>query len=243
MESEQQKFLSDLDIKKDDSVLEKPLTEAEPEKEEAEDTDQRAKNRRERRLLEQNQRLREEAIVASTRLQTLTESRNLREGATEAEYLKRIEKIYGNATPEAKEATELLKEAFIGAIKTAKEESVQEVEKLRGSESQAVAEEEKNLDEILDSVEEDYGINMEVAANRQGFLTLMEKLSPKDKEGNIVEYADKDAVAEVFKSTQQKDSSRAKDLASRSMTRSGQSQPSKLEADSVERELKALGII
>jgi hypothetical protein len=49
--NEQEQFLKDLDIKTD-TVLDTPLTEAEPEKESAEEDEVKLKNRRERRLAE-----------------------------------------------------------------------------------------------------------------------------------------------------------------------------------------------
>lgn len=244
--SEQTDFLKDLDIDNKENVLDRPLTNevAVPEKEEtAEETEQRAKNRRERRLLEKNQQLREEAIALNARLETIVESKHLREGSEEADYLKRIEKIYGNATPEAIEATNLLKEALQGVLKTAKAESREEIVAERESESLAVQKEEQNLDDILDEVEDEHGIDMSSEADRKGFLTLLEKLSPKDRDGNIVEYADPDATAELYLSRKEKPNVRAKELASRSMTRSGASQPSKIEEDAQVKFLKEHGII
>lgn len=241
MESEQQKFLADLEVK--DDVFEKPLTE-EPiteEVKEPEDEEFKAKNRRERRLLEQNQRLREEAIATQARLEGIKEAQSLRQEEP-AEYLKRIEKIYGTNTPEAVEATNLLKEALEGVRKTAAEDAYKRFAEEKGSEQQAVQEEERNLDEILDHVEEEYGIDMS-GDDRQGYLTLLEKVSPKDRDGNIIEYADPDTTAELYQSRKEKSASRAKELASRSMTRSGATQESKLMDDAATRFLRENGII
>ena len=238
--SEQSKFLKDLDIDKKD-VLDTPLTEETPKEETPEDAEFKAKNRRERRLAEQNQHLREEAIALNVRLETITESQKLRE-TEPAEYLKRIEKLYGNATPEAKEATELLKEALQGVEESAQKRALEAFEKERGNETEAVRHEEQNLNRILEDVEDDHNIDMS-SDDRKGFLTLLERLSPKDKDGNIIEYADPDATAELFLSRKEKTLSRAKELASRSMTRGGASQPSKLEDDAAVRFLKENNII
>lgn len=243
--NEQERFLSDLDEKV--NVLEQPITDEtgdEPEKKEEtpEETEQKAKNRRERRLLEKNQQLREEAIATSARLQALTEAQNLRKESEPADYLKRIEKIYGNATPEAQEATELLKEALEGVKLSAREEALAEYERRKNSEAEDVQKEEANLDNILDSVEDEYGIDMS-GDDRVGYLALLEKLSPKDSQGNIIEYADPDSTAELYLSRKEKSNDRAKELAGRSMTRSGASTNSKIEEDSALRFLKDNGII
>lgn len=239
----QSEFLKDLDINQTESVLDIPLTEAKPAKVDAEEEGMKAKNRRERRLLEQNQRLREEAIIASTRLQTIQESQNLREGTTEADYLKRIEKIYGTATPEAQEATELLKEALKGLHESVKQEVKHDVEESRGNEAQEIKREEQTLDSMIEDVEDEFDKDLS-ADDRKGFFTLLEKLSSKDKDGNIIEYADPITTYEVFESLKKdRSNDRAKELAGRSMTRSGASAESKLEDDSMLRFLKENDIL
>lgn len=250
-QSEQERFLSDLEVKENADVLEAPLTEESAEntetEESSESSEMKLKNRRERRLAQRLQAEREANIELNARLQTINESKQIREGSEEAEYLKRVERIYGNATPEAKEATELLKEALRGVHESAKQEALTEaLEKFqseKANEAKAVQQEEQNLDEILDEVEEDYGIDMSNESDRKGYLNLLEKLSPKDDDGNIIEFADPDATAELYLSRKEKSNSRAKELASRSMVRSGASPESKLEMSSAERFLKENGII
>ncbi len=158
--SEQTDFLKDLEVSSQPDVLTKPLEEStetveNPEKEEsAEDVALKAKNRRERRLVEQNQRLREEAIATSARLQALSESKSTRESAEPAEYLKRLDRIYGDATPEAKEATELLKEAFKGVHESARKEALDEAmrrfDEKKAQESEAERQESAKIDELLE---------------------------------------------------------------------------------------------
>ena len=237
--SEQTEFLKDLDVKPED-ILDKPIVDVKTEEVETpDDTEQKLKNRRERRLNERLQAEREANIALNARLETLAEAKNL--GGEEADYLKRVRAIYGDATPEAKEATNILIEALQGLENTAVRKALDKVEEERGNESKAVRKEEMNLDDIEDHVEEEYGINM--SAEGSAYFTLLEKLSPKDDDGNIIEYADPDATAELYLSRKERSSSRAKELASRSMTRGGASEGSKLETDSVERFLKENNII
>ena len=240
--SEQTEFLKDLDIDQKKDVLDAPLDDPEKKEETPEDAEMKLKNRRERRLAEKWQAEREANIDLNARLQTIKESQVLREEPV-AEYLKRVEKIYGNATPEAIEATNLLKEALQGVKDSAKQEALAEVEARAGNESEAVKKEEQTIDDMLDEVEDEYDVDMSDSDTRKGFLTLLEKVSPKDQDGNIIEYADASTVYELYELGKQKSSNRAKELASRSMTRSGASQPSKLEDDAAVRFLKENGII
>lgn len=249
--NEQEKFLEELGVK-EESILDKPLElpvedNAEPKEESAEETEQKAKNRRERRLLGQLEDARKEVFMTNARLEAIKEAQSSRQNTEEADYLKLVDKIYGNATPEATEATELLKKALQGvhesARKEALDEAISKVREEREKESKEVQEEEKNLDEMLENLEEDHNADFSNEDTRRGFLNLLEKLSPKDRDGNILEYADPDTTWEIFTERTQKSSSRAKELASRSMTRSGASQESKLETDSTERFLRDNGII
>lgn len=233
--SEQSEFLKDLDTHTEDS-FEKPLIEN-VEKQEEEDTEFKAKNRRERRLMAENTRLREEAIAASARAQTLAEIGKSQEGA---DPLKKVRAIYGDDTPEKKIASDIMENTLREIEERAVQRAVEKFEGSRDEESKAVRQEEDTLDDILANVEDEYGID---DSDRKGYLTLLEKISPKDRDGNIIEYADPDYVAETYLKLKEKSSSRAKDLASRGMTRSGSSQPSDLERSQVEKELKALGII
>jgi len=68
-------------------------------------------------------------------------------------------------------------------------------------------------------------------------------MSPKDANGKIAQYADHHAVWEVYQSRVQKPDTRAKDLASRAMTPSGQSQPSTIQDDATARYLRENGLI
>jgi len=247
--NEQQKFLEELEVK-EDSGLDAPLEETPAEESSDEPSEEtlepKLKNRRERRLMAKLQSEREANIELNTRLQTISESQKVRD-SEEADFLKKIERIYGTATPEGKEASELLKEAFLGLEKTARERALEEMKKTlreeKEQEKRAQAEAEESLEEILENVEENHHVDFSDTTLRKGFLTLLEKLSPKDSEGNIIEYADADSVWEVYEATRQKSQSRAKELASRSLTRSGSSQPSKLEDDSTFRLLREHGII
>jgi hypothetical protein len=246
--SEQTEFLKDLDNSTAEDIFEKPIEQTEEnlpteEKETEEQLEMKLKNRRERRLAEKLQSEREANIALNARLQGISEAQKLRNETEESEYLRMLDRIYGNATPEAIEATELLKKAFQGVHESAKKSALEELQKERQKEAELVAKEESELEDIISSVEDQFNVDLSAdKATRKGFLTLMEKVSPKDKNGNIIEFADAKTVWELYESRKEK-STRAKDLSGRSMVRSGSNPVSTLQDDSTVRFLKENGII
>lgn len=246
--NEENKFLEELDIKQEetlDSILDKPLDVPAEKEETEEESEFKAKNRRERRLNERLQAEREANIALNARIQGITEAQDLRKTTEEADYLKRVEKIYGTATPEAKEATELLKEALQGVHQSAREDAERQIlsrlEEERRKETEEVTREEDFIENNLEKLEDEFGADFGNQTNRKEFLTLVERLSPKDEEGNIKEFADFSTAYEIY--SRNKTSSRAKDLASRSMIRGGATDGSKLQEDTAIRFLKDNGII
>lgn len=201
-----------------------------------------AKNRRERRLQAKLTAEREANIAMAARLEALSEANKFR-SETDADYLKTVERIYGTDTPEAKTATELLKEALRGLEKNATERALESFREAQQAEAQKLRDEERRLDGFVEEIEDTYGINM-TSDMQKGYFKMLEKMSPKDNDGNIVEYADPHSVWEVFSEKLQKGgSNRAKDLASRSMTASGASNNAKVVDDATLAYLKEQGII
>lgn len=256
--NEQEQFLQDTeqDIKKVD-VLEAPLVPDESEKTkegtattEGEGTGEgenkgelRPRNRRERRLSDQLAAERESSSFLAGKLAARTEA----QGALSetADYIKGIERIYGTDTPEAQLATDLLKKAITGARDDAENRAYERIKAEREKESEAQKEAEGELDTMLEDIEEEYDVTL-TEPQEKAFFQLLEKMSPKDKEGNVTEYADPHAVWEVFAEklkTRSGSDTRAKDMSSRSMTQSGASRESNLTDDVTARFLKDQGII
>lgn len=244
--SEQEKFLESV---VEESVLDQPLV---PEKEEEEETKteepeqeeekEEAKNRRERRLLERLQAEKESNIALNARLQALSEVKQFRENTPEADYLKKVERIYGTNSPEAQEATNLLSEALRGVEERATERALERFREEQEKAQRAVQEEEKQLESFVDSIEDEFNTSLS-KADQQGFFRLLEKVSPKDSDGNIIAYADPLSTWELYQEKKQPKDSRAKDLASRSMTASGASSKTSVEDDATARTLREWGII
>ncbi len=205
------------------------------------------RNRRERRLESKLQAERESSIALAAKLAEREKIDSERNVTAESDYIKSIEKIYGTDSPEAIEATEILKGAFKGLHKDATESALQLLREEREKESKAVLNQETVLDTMMEEIEDQYDVDLtsnEAKGTQKAFLTLLERMSPKDKDGNIIQYADHGAVWEMLQSKNEAPKqNQAKDLSSRSMVQSGSSKESQLEDDSNVRFLKENGII
>lgn len=243
----QEEFLKDLEPKNTDDAFTAPLEEGEPAAEEPkveEPTEEEAANRRERRLQAKLTAERESAIALAARLEALTEAQRASQSTSPTSYEEKAMRIYGNDTPEAAAASELLVASLREVREAARDEALEAFreEQRKASDQQHV--EERRLDSMIEEIEDEHGITFDENSQRN-FFQLLEKMSPKDKNGEIIEYADHNAVFELFQA-QSKNSSttnRAKTLASRSMVSSGASPDSTLKDDSHEKWLRAEGII
>ena len=256
MPEEKNPFLEELEAENEEAIdiFGDEQQEAQPEEEseetsEEEETEEESamklKNRREKRLAQKLQDERESNIALNARLAALAESSAARGEGEET--LKSIERIYGVDSPEAIEATNILKDALKGIRDEAKEAALEAFREEKRQEEEALKAEEQELDSIIEDIEDTYTVDLSSAkgkATRTGFLKLLERMSPKDEEGYIKYYADPTAVWEEYqaKSTK-KNNSRAKDLSSRTMVRSGASQETKIQNSAQERFLKENGII
>lgn len=247
--NETDQFLADLPDDQGRDLFDFTQQEPQPfvEQEEEEEPEYQPKNRRERRLLQKAEREKQSSIQLADQVKTLNERienlSQVRSVADDADYLKAIELIYGNDSPEAIQATELLKKAMIGVRDDAETRAYQRLVEQQTQEVQAVAEAEEELDSILDDIEDRYGVEL-TEEQEVAYFQLMQKMSPKDRQGNVVALADPDAVWEVFSDRMsKKPDSRAKELSARSMVQSGATKDSTLKDDAAERQLREWGIL
>ena len=247
--NELEQFLSTVDTEQPTAdALFQPETApaAEPEKE-PEDEDLKPRNRRERRQAERLERERNATIQLADQVHHLNERietmSKAKDSANDADYFKGLEMIYGNETPEAIQATELLKKAIRGASEEARQQALQEFQIQQTRDAQAVAEAEEELDTMLDELEDRYGVEL-TEEQETAYFQLMQRMSPKDRNGNVAAPADPEAVWEVFTERMSRTTdNRAKELAARSMTQSGSSIDSTLQDDALGRYLRKEGII
>lgn len=222
--SELQNFIDSLP----DGGVKKTIKEDEPKEEELskkteedDDKGEYRKNRFHRRLEE---RLRKEMEEELSRAKA--ELRASVAPASETEPSAEFVALYGN-TPEAKSFWNI-QQKMLERVKTeAKDEAVKEFESrqeaVRREQREAAAE----IDRSLESLEDTHGVDLTSDAPvarkaRRELLELVESLSPKGEDGNIVAYADFGKAYELYRmqrSVQKPDSSQAKDIASRTMQR------------------------
>jgi len=203
-------------------------------KKEGDEESEGRKNRRHRRLEEQLQRERGSNIALSERIKVLAEVRSgikeSTEGETPAEWIA----LLGD-TPESHKAWKLQQDLLHKSTQQAKQEVLQEIENKSHQDRIEFQEEQTKYEGLIDSeleaLEDAYNIDLtsntdSVTKIRKEFLELIQKVSPKDEEGNITNYADFGSTFELYQLAKVKEKSsisdKQKELASRSMQTSGQ---------------------
>lgn len=241
--NELEQFLKDTNPQENDPFahLEQPpeTTVEEPKKEEDEES---PKSRRERRLIAKLEAERQSSMFLAGKLEALNEAKSTID--SEEDYLKAVEQIYGTESAEAQMATDLLKKAILGASKEAEERAYQRVMGEREKEQQAVAQAENELDNIIDEIEDTYNVDLTEAQER-AYFTLLQKMSSKDSNGEVVSLADPHAVWEIFqeKLSAKTGDNRAKELSARSMTQSGAEVMATNNDDAGYKILREMGVI
>lgn len=243
MPNETEQFLKDAEV----SIVDQPINPEttpvlEPKKPLVEE-DSNLSNRRERRMAEKLQAERENNIALNARLQALADARQSRDEDGARDYLKSVERIYGTASPEAQEATSLLKDALKGLEEQA---TTRALEKFREEQQQSrdlARKEEQRLDSFIEDIEDEFNVSL-TEEQQKGFFKMMERASPKDVDGNIIEYADPVFVWERYQEKLQKNTdTRAKDLSARSMTPGGTTDTTQTTTDAEFKFLRDNGII
>lgn len=253
--NEQEKFLKELDNSANPlvDILEAPLDADAPKvdavtAEDEENVSEEVKNRRHRRLESKLQAEREANIQMAAKLEANTEAMKFLQGNSNgSEFLNGIDKIYGTDSSEAIAATELLKKAFIDVKEVAKNEALEILRSEQQVMREAVDNELKVLDSMVEDIEDEYGVDLTSEKGQEikkGYLKAIERLSPKDSEGRILNYADHHAVWEDFQvKLNKRTENRAKDISARSMVHSNSADSAKLGDDAATKFLRENGIL
>lgn len=226
------KFFGDLPSEdKDiaDIFDEKPETVAKPKEGEDIPAKEPRKNHQHRRLEKQLAEEREARIRAEAIAQTRAENRNESQGASVDERLYRIFSNDDIGKAGAATLAELLRETHTKA----KEEALEEIQQRIATEQTQQREFESFIDNELESIEEDYDVDITSDAPaarkmRHELRALVEKLSPKDENGLLTGYADFKETFELYQARKEKaadTTSRAKEVAARSMAKPGSTAP------------------
>lgn len=257
MEKELEDFLKDIPNEGDQAKdilnenLITPEKEDEPEKKEEVSEQEPHKNRRHRRWENQLSEKEKDLIAREARLEALSETRNFTEEFGSDEVSQKLAELYGT-DENGKRAAQITKTLLESVKFQAKEEALNEV---RADQQRSIQEQkqyESFIDSQLEEIEDEYNVDVTSDAPaarkaRREFLEVVQTLSPKDEEGTITGYADFSGAWEMYqlRRSQEKSSetsNRQKELADRSMTKSGQMDTSKTDADATRSWLRQHGI-
>lgn len=248
-QSELDKFFEGVKSDSPQLNLEEKVPEKEPEKKE--EVEEEKPNRQQRRATE-NASIRkqlEESRIAQARAEARAEAlseRKLGDGTVDD----RLLRLYGD-NENGRLAAKLHAEMLEDVRKQAEDNAYKRYQDEQIAAKQEEEKESSFIQENLNALEDSYGIDLTSNSPagrkaRTDFLAMVEKLSPKDKEGNIIEYADFDSAFEMFQNSKKKDNSQRKELADRSMTRSSgepnQAQSEKTAWDKGREQLRAMGL-
>ena len=132
--------------------------------------------------------------------------------------------IIGNDTPEKIKALDALKNSLVNLDKKSANEAIRVLNEQREQELEEEAAADEELESGFEAIEETYGINLDENRKLKGqFIDFIRKVAPKNDEGEVVEFPDLVETFDAFQSTRKSaaSTSRAKELASKSMERSG----------------------
>ena len=137
-------------------------------------------------------------------------------------------RLIGNDTPEKLAMIREYKEREQRLIDQAEERSFNRISSEKQREIEAERQADEQLANAIDDIEDTYNIDLTskdpvARKNRVDFMNFVEKIAPKNKDGEITEFPDMLSAYETFQEMKAsaKAPSRAKDLASRSMARPG----------------------
>lgn len=160
----------------------------------------------------------EKEIAKATANLTPKEEQRFKEEVKEDGFIKAFETIIGNDTPEKVNALRMLKDEVEGIRQEARSVK-QELEAERQADRQA----EQELAQGFENIEEEFNVDFQDKKLRTDFIEFIERIAPKDVDGEIREYPDFSETFKLFQEINKKTPNpRAKELASRSMTRGGE---------------------
>lgn len=138
--------------------------------------------------------------------------------------------IIGNDTPEKVKALEALEKTLNGADERASTKAIERFQKQMQDEQQKATEADikaqNELDDYFEEIEETYNVDLSsnsaaAKKTRADFIEYVRKIAPKNEQGEVAQFPDLVNAFETFQERQQRaPATRAKELASRGMTRS-----------------------
>lgn len=138
-------------------------------------------------------------------------------------------RLIGNDTPEKLAMIKESKARDQMLLEKAEERAFNRLSQKEQEAIQADQEAEQELETAFDNIEENFDVDITsnnpiAKKTRQDFVSFVEKIAPKDRNGDIVDYPDMQSAWETFSEMKKATATpnRAKELASRSMARSSE---------------------
>lgn len=134
--------------------------------------------------------------------------------------------VIGNDTPEKVHALKTLGKRLKDVEETASQRTLQQIQAKQNEEKQAEIEAENTLNDAFENIEEEFGVDLTsntpiAKKTKSEFIDLIKRLSPKDSNGEVIDFPDFREVFTLYKDMRKPESNnRAKELSSRSMQRS-----------------------
>lgn len=174
------------------------------------------------------------------------------EGKETSELKDILTRIIGNDTPEKIAAVKDFEKALSGLEEKGAQRALAQIEQAQEAEREAEVEAQNELAEGFDNIENQFDVDLtsskpDARKLRSDFVDFITLVSPKDDEGNVVEYPDLTATFQIFQERKKPEpNNRAKELSNRSMTRSGDAstvpQPKDNSWNAVDRMFGKLGL-
>lgn len=209
--------------KEDPFIPEETPVEKEPEEEKALPFN---KDPKIQKYLEKREREMEERIKNSFKPEVITKEPE-KDEVTDV-----LIRLIGNDTPEKLSMVKEFKSILEKGTERAKAEALAELDSRQTREQQADRDAEIELETAFDNIEEIFDVDITsnnpiAKKTRQEFVSFVEKIAPKDRNGDVIDYPDMNSAWETFSEMKKATSvpSRAKELASRGMSRSAETQP------------------
>lgn len=138
-----------------------------------------------------------------------------------------LTQLIGNDTPEKVAMVKKFQNILEKGNQKAQQAALAELDSRQQAEVRADAEAEQELENAFDNIEEAYDVDITsnnplAKKTRQEFISFVEKIAPKDRNGEVIDFPDMNSAWETFNEMKTRTPSRAKTLASRSMARSSE---------------------
>lgn len=137
-----------------------------------------------------------------------------------------LTRIIGNDTPERIAAVKDFRKELSTLEERGAQRALQEIQQLSQEDQRAEQEAQEELAQAFDDIEENFDVDLtsnsaNARKTRNDFIDFVKRVSPKDRDGEVIDYPDFQETFALFKETQKPQSNdRAKALASRSLSRS-----------------------